>query len=329
MGVVTPSGISVVIPVYGDTPTLNAVIERVDAELTSLDCPGEIVIVDDASPVAVRIPRTASRMRVIRNDRNLGFGATANRGVLESEHEAVLLLNSDMFLRAGALQALAGELGEGDFAVSPRITIRDDDGPCESVAYVYLRRGSLNVGHLGMRQGELVPAEPVDIAYCCGGAMLAWRDRFEQLGGFSALFSPYYWEDADLGMRAWRVGLRSRFVPTAHAVHMHGQTIGRSDPNAVAAIMQAHRLLWTVATLDDVSTWTRYLCWGALRFPYDLVRGRLSVRALVAAVGKASEVRAHAASRRSCERALGRTMTVGTVLRQFAPIARRGRWGRL
>lgn len=323
------TGVSVVIPVYGNTPVLSLVIERVDAQLAQLQVPGEIVVVDDASPSPVILPPTHSKLRVLRNEENLGFGATANLGVHASVYDAVLLLNSDMVLQDGAVSVLLGALSREDFAVSPSIAIGEDEGPCESVSYIYLRHGSFNVGHLGMAHVELLPAEPTDIAYCCGGAMLVWRERFEYLGGFSALFSPYYWEDADLGLRAWRVGLRSRVVPSARAVHMHGQTIGRAHHVKVNAIRQAHRILWTLVSLDGWRVWCRYLAWAPLRVPYDVLRGFVPARSCITIAARLREIPKYFSARDSVESVLGRAMTTHEILRKFAPMAKAGRWGRL
>ena len=43
----------------------------------------------------------------------------------------------------------------------------------------------------------------------------------------SAPYSPFYWEDAEWGVRAWQEGWETLFCPASHAVHHHRGTVGR------------------------------------------------------------------------------------------------------
>jgi N-acetylglucosaminyl-diphospho-decaprenol L-rhamnosyltransferase len=77
--------------------------------LQSLSEADEIIVVDNASAdgsaemVLAEFPET----RLIRNKRNIGFGAANNLGIGTAQHELVLLLNSDARATSGAVAALA------------------------------------------------------------------------------------------------------------------------------------------------------------------------------------------------------------------------------
>ena len=53
--------------------------------------------------------------------------------------------------------------------------------------------------------------------------MMLRRSMFQVLGGFHPIYKPFYSEDYDLGIRAWRRGWRSYFEPSVSIVH---QSVG-------------------------------------------------------------------------------------------------------
>ena len=77
------------------------------------------------------------------------------------------------------------------------------------------------------RAAPLPPTEePVPILYAGGASSVFHRARYEALGGLDTLYHPFYWEDIELGYRAWRVGWRSVFEPRASVFHRRRATIG-------------------------------------------------------------------------------------------------------
>jgi GT2 family glycosyltransferase len=69
---------------------------------------------------------------------------------------------------------------------------------------------------------------PIDVAYVSGGAGLYRREMFLELGGFWDALPGLYWEDVELGLRAWLHGWRSVFHPAARFDHASGSTVRRS-----------------------------------------------------------------------------------------------------
>jgi len=98
-----------VVPVYNAPRDLVACVESVLAH-TAGDY--ALVLIDDASPdpaIAAYFAELAGRrlpqLVLLRNDRNLGFTGTANRGMSRSRAD-VVLLNSDTVVTSGWLDAL-------------------------------------------------------------------------------------------------------------------------------------------------------------------------------------------------------------------------------
>ena len=235
--------VSVVVPLYNGR-------HLVDACLGSIPDDVEVIAVDDASSdgvgdvVADRHPR----VRLLRNDVNLGFGATANRGLAAASGRVRLVLNSDARLRPGALDALvaAFDADPGVGIAGARLVFADGSHQTSAAAFpsvggVLAGSFLLNELHQRLRPGHAFPwpmglteaehQDDRDVDWVIGAA-LAIRDRcFDAIGGFDAGYF-LYGEETDLCWRAHQAGWRVRFVAGAVVEHDGGGSTG--DPGAHA-----------------------------------------------------------------------------------------------
>ena len=215
--------ITIIIPNYNGAHLLERNLPSV------LDCievdglNAEVIVVDDGSRDAslnvlqVRFPA----VRVIAHPENLGFSEAIWSGVQAAESELMLLLNSDVELIPGCLKKLVPYFESPDtFAVCP--TILDEDGSVNRHSWNLrsFQRGNLKAVEWDLqsaldarRQGWLATF------YTSGGSMMVRRSMFLALGGFHPIFKPFYGEDYDLGLRAWRQGWASYFEPGASVIH--------------------------------------------------------------------------------------------------------------
>ena len=188
----------------------------------------EVIVVDDASTdgsagfLAERFPT----VRVIRNKMNLGFGGGSNAGFRAATNDIVVLLNSDMRVAADFLgPLLAGFTDEKVFAVSCQIFFSDPAKLREEtgLTQAWWENGGLRVRHrIDERVDRLFPC-----FYGGGGSCAFDRRKFLQLGGFDELLKPFYLEDTDLGMMAWKRGWKVLYQPASHVFHEHRGTIGK------------------------------------------------------------------------------------------------------
>lgn len=218
------SAISIVIPTFQGRKLLARNLPRL---LAALDRPCEILVVDDASRdgTASYLRRHFPEVRLIRNRRRQGFGESANRGVRAAKTSFVLLLNSDMVPEPGFLAPLRAALGdERVFAATCRQLIAGKPnwgGPTKE---------DFRAGLLRHAPSPLPQTPTSETFYVSGGATLFRRSAFLALGGFDRLFAPFYWEDADLSLRAKAAGWRLLFARTSLVRHAHAQTIRRFWP---------------------------------------------------------------------------------------------------
>ncbi|MEA2492457.1 MAG: hypothetical protein QOJ29_368 [Thermoleophilaceae bacterium] len=112
----------------------------------------------------------------------------------------------------------------------------------------------------------------IDVGYVSGGASLFRRSMFLELGGFWPVMPSMYWEDVELGLRAWLHGWRSLYQPAAIFEHESGATTGQSISVARRSFgVYRNRRLAHIAMLldrDDLRDWIKGELRRSLRKPY-------------------------------------------------------------
>jgi len=218
-----------------------------------LDSGNEIIVVDNASTdgSSAFLREHFPEVRVLQLSRNLGFAGGANAGVAAAENEVVLLLNNDMRVRAGFLAPLLQHFADPlVFAVSSQIFFSDPQRRREETGLTetWWENGFLGVGH------RIDPA--IDVAYPCaypgGGSSAFDRRKFLQLGGFDALFHPFYYEDTDLGRLAWKGGWKVLYEPSSVVFHEHRGTIGKHFSAAlIESVLRKNAILYCWKNIHD------------------------------------------------------------------------------
>jgi GT2 family glycosyltransferase len=209
--------ITAVVPTRAAGERLARYLPTVRASLEASGDTWEILVVDDGGgltsvPDGIRcLPLTPGR----------GYGPAVNAGAQAARGDLLLVLNDDVGLEPSTVRLLRESLlaQEGVFAVAPRIAsplarCGDEGGKAARVT-------------AGLVAIEEAPSdEPHPTFYPVGCCYLCRRAVFLELGAYDDLYAPYFWEDVDLGYRAWRAGLASIHEPRAVCHHLGSATIG-------------------------------------------------------------------------------------------------------
>jgi GT2 family glycosyltransferase/glycosyltransferase involved in cell wall biosynthesis len=219
----TPA-VSIVIPAFGNALLTYSCLASI-ARHTSGEF--EVIVVDDASPEPLAAALADVRgVRFERNDRNVGFIATCNRGAGLARGELLVFLNNDTLVTEGWLDALLATFRERADAGLVGAKLVYPDGRLQEAGGIVWRDGS--AWNDGRDDDDARPEFNYlrEVDYCSGACLAIPRELFHSLGGFAPRYAPAYYEDADLAFRVREAGRRVYYQPAAKIVHFEGQTSG-------------------------------------------------------------------------------------------------------
>ncbi len=110
--------ISIVIPAYNEGQIINEVLLSVVSELK--DFVNEIIVVDDGSIDDTSNKANVEGVKLIKHKKNLGYGAALKTGILESNSQYVLMMDSDGQHSVSEIKKLINELGKQDAVIGSR-----------------------------------------------------------------------------------------------------------------------------------------------------------------------------------------------------------------
>ena len=201
---------SFIIPVYNRP---NEVDELLQSLTTQTLKDFEVVVVEDGSSITCQdvVNRYAKVLNVrYYNKPNSGPGQTRNYGVARAQGEYVLILDSDVVLPQGYLQAVDDELQHHACdAFGGPDRAHKDFTPMQK-AINYAMTSFFTTG--GIRGGK----KKMDKFYPRSFNMGVRRDVYNKLGGFSKM---RFGEDIDFSIRIFKAGCRCRLFPESWVWH--------------------------------------------------------------------------------------------------------------
>jgi GT2 family glycosyltransferase/glycosyltransferase involved in cell wall biosynthesis len=220
--------VDIVVPIYNAPDDVRRCVESV---LSCTPEPHRLVLIDDASTDAgVRDVLRAIELRgdphvtILRNERNLGFTATANRGMTHSSAD-VVLLNSDTIVTPGWLGALA-RCAASDPAIATVTPFSNNAEICSFPRFCEDNAWPLDRDPVPVARAladAAVPTYP-DLPTGVGFCMFVRRSAIDALGTFDMAFGAGYGEENDFCLRAASAGWRNVLADDAFVVHAGGRS---------------------------------------------------------------------------------------------------------
>ncbi len=235
-------GVSILIPERGSAQMLQSCLEHLDGALSRVGEPTEVIVVVNGSPLVDYEALRASHpdVRWLHFAQPLGFTRAVLHGLAAARHGAVYLLNNDMLLEPDALAALLRWRAPQVFALASQIFFQD----------VTRRREETGWTSMPIEDGLPRPRHDVPsgstvrgTVWAGAGSAMFHAGLLRELLPGSLPFDPFYWEDTDLGVRAWRLGYEVLFCPGSVAWHKHRATVQRFyGAEEIARIFERNRL---------------------------------------------------------------------------------------
>lgn len=173
--------------------------------------PYEWIVVDNCS--ADNSVKVAEELgaRVIRLPENVGFAKANNIAVRQAAGEYVLFANPDLVVEPDGLDVLAAHLDVHGGLVAPQLLSPTGSFQPNGRGFPYAtaKLGNREVWPLSRLHASYrliaAPGEATWVAWVMGAAVAARKTDFSDIGGWNERFFLYY-EDHELGLRAWRHG---------------------------------------------------------------------------------------------------------------------------
>lgn len=196
----------------------------------------EIILADDASEddslvFARDLQKKYKKLRIISHKENFGFGKNTNDAVKKAKGDYVVLLNSDIDPHKNYIK-------------NSLVHFKDQ----KVIGVGFAELGHENYAKLFWKNGYLQFVEGLSdkthiSGWVSGGSSIIRKDYFLKLGGFDHVYEPFYFEDFDFGLRAWRSGYKLLWEPKSVVEHKHESTTSKFPKKFLIYVKERNHLI--------------------------------------------------------------------------------------
>lgn len=199
--------------------------EVIESCLAPLLSAAKIIIVDNASTddTCDVIHRVSPEIEIVRNERNIGYGAAMNLGLSHVNTVYGFAINPDAVIQPDAMKELVRSA-----EIEPK--------PAIVCPFLHDGKGKTEISVMGPHELHHHPLSD-DLAgdfcswFVTGAALLYRMDAWRDIGGYDETFFLYS-EDNDLALRTSYKGYSMVIAPKAIVIH-NGGTSSRPSPHIV------------------------------------------------------------------------------------------------
>lgn len=265
-------GISVVIPNYNGADILSQTIIATRNALNNSGLPSEIIVSDDCSTdnSVSWLKKNHPDIKILESPENRGFAVAVNKGVGTSSFNKILLLNSDVKLTPQYFIHQLKYFEKPDtFGVMGRIVGWDDNIIQEGAKYPSFHGLKIKTSGNYILADEEQMKNGLYTMYLCGANAFIDKEKFLLLGGFNESFTPFYIEDYDLCLRAWRVGFKCYFDYNSICGHKGSVTIkSKNNRRFISTVYNRNKFILHAIHLDGI----RKFGWFLQLLPECMIR---------------------------------------------------------
>lgn len=214
----------------------------------------EVIVVDNASNDGSTAMVTAQfpQVRLLVNNRNLGFAAANNQAIAQARGRVLFLLNPDAYIRPGALQALVRFLQRRPQAAAVGPKVLNPDGTWQAAVFrfptlwdLFCEAVFLSVlfprSRLFARKeiGGFKRNRVREVDWIQGCALAIRREVWDAVGPFDEGYWMYV-EELDWCRRASQQGYHLYFTPAAQVVHYGKRATAKARASVLPLGFRSH-----------------------------------------------------------------------------------------
>ena len=233
--------------------------------------PYEVIVSDDQSKdeSVSFLKKEFPQVKLLTNTENKGFSPTINKGIFIASYDHVLLLNSDVILTKNYFRPLLRYFDKEDtFGVAGRMVGWEDDSLHDTAKFPSFHGAKIKT------TGNYLPETPKEndwlySMYLSGANAFIDRKKLLALNGFDEIFAPFYVEDYELSLRAWRLGWKCYYEHFAICRHKTSVTIkSKSRKSYINTIYYRNKMYLHAIHLSSA----RLLFWYVQLVPETVIR---------------------------------------------------------
>lgn len=193
----------------------------------------EIIVVDNASnenPISV-ISRNYPEVKLIINDKNLGFSGGNNTGITAAKGDYLFIVNNDTEVTPDLFEKLLAPFQKDNSigVVSPKIKYFAHPDIIQYAGFTTINPFTGRnkcIGDHEIDKGQ--HDSPGYTPYAHGAAMFVKKEVIERAGTLADIFFLYY-EELDWSVRIQKAGYRIYFEPQAIIYHKESLSVGKNS----------------------------------------------------------------------------------------------------
>jgi GT2 family glycosyltransferase len=253
--------ISVVIPNYNGIKLLQQNLPLLIDELKSFIANYEVIISDDSSTddSVSWIKANFPEIIVIQNQTNGGFSKNMNRGIEAASKNLILAINTDITVTKGFILPMLPYFNKADtFVVGCRLEGYNGEWQDGGKWPVYGFNGIRST--IDFTSDNINSNEWIKTWFCSAACCLYDAQKLKILGGFDEIYSPFYFEDADLCFRSWCLGWCCYYENKSICKHPNSLTINKHNKSEyIKIIANKNKLILNFRFLFGIRKIT-YIC---------------------------------------------------------------------
>ena len=226
--------VSIIIPVYNQFHYTYNCIKSIIRHTKGVQY--EIIVADDVSTDKTKeIENIIENIKVIHNEKNLGFLLNCNNAAKLARGKYIHFLNNDTSVQRHWLSTLVDLIESDDTIGMVGSKLVYPTGVLQEAGGIFWNDASAwNYG----RNKSPMAAEynyVKDVDYISGASIMIYKSLWDEIGGFDERYVPAYYEDSDLAFEVRKHGYRVVYQPESVVVHFEGMSNGTDTSTGIKA----------------------------------------------------------------------------------------------
>lgn len=218
--------VTIIIPVYNQFHYTYNCIKSIINYAKGINY--EIIIADDVSNDKTKeIENIIENIKVIHNQKNLGFLLNCNNAAKFARGKYIHFLNNDTYVQKNWLSSLLS-LIESDKKIGlVGSKLVYSNGSLQEAGGVFWNDAS--AWNYGRNKSPMAPEYNYvkEVDYISGASILILKALWDEIEGFDERFVPAYYEDSDLAFEVRNLGYKVVYQPESVVVHFEGISNGK------------------------------------------------------------------------------------------------------